>query len=395
MLNFDFQVVPMHHRGHPMAHLQPKEFSIFSDGVSVSVPCSAISAQSHGVCVHYIDEFNEIQASKCFGLPDRPIPNISGKWSSWEPPRVCQSPCSLIMLGNSRVDVNVDYINGQSEWSFRQRTCSNPHQLGKGKECMGNNLTSNGDSDFEIFEENKVCDSPWKLATNSEIPNFECGTVNPQTTGGVIFSPAPWRCDRENEVSWVFECENCDYFVLDVLHFGTTSAEGLYITEMKPRKNETFKIDSVGVTQHQTQRAKITFKRDNYDIGCGFALKISFNEPMVIPSYRNSDRNLTGSDQDDSVAANFGLWGILLCSGFLLVLVVASIFNCRSDGKDDQKSHDPAVVSRAEFEQYDSISQIPSGSPTKIRPNAACFSLAQQQLRLMKAEGKHEGKIRL
>lgn len=382
----------MHHRGHPLPHIKAKIFDIYSDAVSITVPCSSINTMAHGVCVHYLDEFNEVQASKCFGLPNKPTPSIDGKWSPWEDEMRCKAPCSLTMFSTNIIDSkSVDYINGKSEWSFRRRTCSNPNRLGKGAPCHADKLTSNNRVEFNVRQES--CENPWQLAqsnidnvSNIYDNNCECGCSRMGPDGGVIFSPAPWRCNAD-ELVWSFECENCDYLVLDVLYYGISEAEAVYITEQKS-KNETFKIDSVGLTQHSTPRAVISYKRHASNVGCGFALKISFNKPLILPT---EDPNGVLLTAEESVAANFGIWGILLCTGFLLLLIVASIFNCRNSNKDSEK-HNPTEVPNAEFEQYTEI-DISNNSPTKVRPTAACFSLAQQQLRLMKAEGRNEGKI--
>ena len=372
----------MHHRGHALQHVKPAVFDIYSDAVLTRIPCSSISPLAHGACVHYVDEFDAIQASKCFGLPNKVAPAIDGAWSSWEDEMRCSAPCSLAMLGqrNTIDPLSVDYINGQSVWSFRRRTCSNPNRLGKGAPCHPEKVTSNKRVEFNVKSDS--CANPWQLAHSNSEENCECGCHRFGHEGGVIFSPAPWKC-RKDKLVWTFECKDCSYLILDVLHHSIAPDEAVYITEQKA-KNETFKIDSKGVTQHDTQRATIIYDRN--DLGCGFALKISFNKPLVIPRNDSKSEFLA---PDESVAANFGVWGILLCSGFLLLLIIASIFNCRNGEKESEK-HNPTTLPRQDFEQYTDVNNI--NSPTKVRPNAACFSLAQQQLRLMKQEGRNEGK---
>ena len=380
----------MHHRGHPLAHIRPKIFDIQSDSVSIRIPCSSINSMAHGVCVHYIDEFKEIQASKCFGLPNKPNPSIDGRWSAWDDEMRCAAPCALTLPVRNRDSAlntqSIDFINGKSEWNFNRRTCSNPNQLGKGAPCNAENPnTSTKMAEFNVSQESQ-CKNPWELSRESD--GCECG-CNFSSDGGVIYSPAPWRCTSD-KIVWTFDCDDCDYLVLEVLYHGIAEAEAVEITEQNAR-NDTYKIDSIGLTQHFTKRATITYRRNSANaVGCGFALKITTaSDKLLIPKSELTTGSGNLTETEISVAANFGIWGILLCTGFILLIIIASIFNCRNGEKEPEKN--PVQSSNGDFDKYTDINNINS-SPTKIRPTAACFSLAQQQLRLMKAEGRNDGK---
>jgi hypothetical protein len=380
----------MHHRGIALPHIQPKIFDIYSDSVSIRLPCSAINSVAYGGCIHYLDEFDDVQATKCFGMPEKQIPSINGAWSSWEDRYHCSAPCSLSLISRSIVEhPNVDYLNGKSDWSFQRRTCSNPHRLGKGADCHPDKqITSNSMVEYDISQE--TCESPWQLAMNNiqtinkseKDLNCECGCSRTGAEGGAIFSPAPWQC-KNDDLKWEFECEDCEFMLLDVHYYGIGANEGVFITELKASKNETFKIDSTGSTQHIVQKGIITYKRSENSVGCGFALKVVFNRPLIIPIAGPKNSEIV----EEKAEANIGMWGILVCAGFIILLIIASVFNCRSS---DKEGNNPVSTS-PDFQQYSQVDIVSNTSPTKLRPTAACFSLAQQQLRLMKAEGKNTG----
>ena len=234
----------------------------------------------------------------------------------------------------------------------------------------------------------------------TENESCECGCK--KTIGSnvaAIFSPAPWRCPPKNgqdEIKWEFECDDCDSIFLHVLHFDLDPSEKLFIHE---DDTKVYKISELGSTQHQTRKVTIRYVRGEMP-GCGFGLRLSFQRVLFIPTQASPRSEILDENNlEDNTAANLGLWGILVCSGFLMLLVVASIFNCRSTSggnpeltvteKPNSSTQDTEII------MDDSFNRSINRSPQKIKPNAACYSLAQHQLRMMKQDGTVSGKYNL
>ena len=378
------KLVPIHKQ--PMYKLEEKRFDLSPRDLSIRLPCSDIHKSAHGACLQYVNEFDQVQASTCFSMKNKPTPTIDGSWSGWNEKSTCSAPCLLNSLSDDVVSNTMERT--KSSWTFERRECSNPLTLGSGKSCKTSTNYSSNNFEYKISQSS--CKNPWQLARSiGDLgQNNECGSNMIITNLNVIalFSPAPWRCGSKNQLSWMFQCNDCDSISLHVLHMDLDSSESIYIHESE---DEMYRIDDVGSTQHHTKYVKIRYERGKRP-GCGFAFRLSFNRAIVIPTQSSpiSDEKDI-SEVEFTTEANLGLWGILVCSGFLLLLVVASIVNCRA-GTDNtslpgEKPHsstqDTEIIMDESFNK----------SPQKIKPTAASFALAQHQLRLMKQEGQSTG----
>ena len=190
------------------------------------------------------------------------------------------------------------------------------------------------------------------------------------------------------------QCKNCDAISLHVLHLDLHPSEGIFIHENIEASSDEkiYRITDIASTQHQTKTVKIRYQTGNFP-GCGFAFRLSFNRALMIPTVAQTDRLKLESESDIegtdnfTTEANLGLWGILICSGFMLLLIVASIINCRSGSDSNEKDEKPhSSTQETEIIMDESLNR----SPQKIKPNAASFALAQHQLRLMK-QGQSTG----
>ena len=382
--------------------LTAKIFDLTPHSNTIRLKCRDIHHAAHGACLHYLDEFGQVQTTLCFALPGKPTPPIDGQWARWGERRQCRAPCDLARLG----DVTYTSTNDQdqSEWSVKQRSCANPAVLGTGRKCntQTTQVASNVDNvQIEYDVEQSSCRNPWQLArqiivTESGTESCECGCDKEVDDAAVaIFSPAPWRCQK-SVLEWKFKCVNCDSIIMHVLHFDLDESEQLFIHESE---DKVFRIDTVGSTQHQTKTVQIRYERPGHQVGCGFAIRLAFSQALFIPNNNNRDNYqdpdlLPITDTTEGTAANVGLWGILVCSGFLIILLVASIMNCRSSNNND----DSEIITKVNDQVYSSTQETDvmldesfSRSPTKIKPNAATYSLAQHQLRLMKQGGQVSG----
>lgn len=378
--------------------LSPKVFELSSHSTTIRLKCKDIHHAAHGACLHYLDEFDQVQASLCFALPGKPTPPVNGEWSRWTESRQCSAPCDLAGLGDANY---LSTSQGLSKWSVKQRKCANPVPLGAGDRCNTQTpqVISNVENvqvEFEIEQES--CRNPWQLArqiilTESGSESCECGCEKDIGSSALaIFSPAPWRC-HESQLNWNLKCSNCDAIIMHVLHYDLDETEGLFIHESEEK---VFRIDSVGSTQHQTKSVRIRYERPGHQVGCGFAIRLALSQALSIPASptQRSEYQDLAIMEEGSTSANFGLWGILVCSGFLIILLVASIMNCRSSGSEGEvaEKHTEKVYSSTQ-ETDVMLDDSFSRSPTKIKPNAATYSLAQHQLRLMKQGGQVSGKL--
>ena len=390
--------------------LTPKIFDLTPHSNTIRLKCKDIHHAAHGACLHYLDEFGATQATLCFALPGKPTPPIDGQWTRWGDERKCTAPCDLAGLGD--VTYTSAGLNDQSEWTVKQRQCASPAALGNGRKC--NTQTTQVANDVnkvqvEYSVDQSSCRNPWQLArqivvTESGSESCECGCTKQVDSAAIaIFSPAPWRCrDSSSELNWTFECKDCDSIIMHVLHFDLDESEQLFIHESE---DKIFRIDSIGSTQHQTKTVKIRYQLPGRQSGCGFAIRLAFSQSLLIPNNSHGGAGdqlpITDLALSEDTAANLGLWGILVCSGFLIILLVASIMNCRSSNSGENEaidkhhhhhvvtSHDKVYSSTQETDVM--LDESFSRSPTKIKPNAATYSLAQHQLRLMKQGGQVSG----
>ena len=281
-----------------------------------------------------------------------------------------------------------------TEWSFSTRSCSNPTPLGLGAQCSSDSQTGTGLIDFAV-KDRQLCPSPWDMSRKQEEENCECGCSKIGPEGGFVYSPAPWRCQEkpENKLQWDFECADCESLVIEVVHLDDEVQEELFFVNHE--SSDDLKINGLGrFAHHQERNASIVFNRNPALVSCGFAIRISFvqkveNSNLQTPPRISMPRQFSENEEE---GPDFALWGILVCVGFLLILVTACVFNFRSDSEEvtaavvaDKHALEP------EFQLYSELDRNFHQSPQKIKPNAAAFEIAQQQLRLMKSEGKHEG----
>jgi hypothetical protein len=339
--------------------------------------------------VEYLDHLDTVRASVCFSLPQRPVPNISGDWAKWSAPKQCYSPCSITDP--------TDFIMQQSstEWSFSRRSCTNPTPLGLGSQCSSQSKTATGLMDFDV-KDRQLCPSPWDMSEKQQEENCECGCSKFGPNGGFVYSPAPWRCqEKENTLKWDFQCDDCETLLMEVVHLDDEIQEELFFVNHD--SSDDLKINGLGrFPHHQAKNASIVYNRNPAVVTCGFAIKISFVQKVdavQTPTRISMPRQMRGETEEEG--PDFALWGILVCVGFLLILVTACVFNFRSDKEEvtagvvigkhalDREYQLYSELERANFQQ----------SPQKIKPNAAAFEIAQQQLRLMKSEGRHESKF--
>ena len=392
------KLVPLHKS--PAFQMKHKIYDISSRSMSIRLPCSDIHQSAHGACIYYENEFGQVQATKCFAMGEKPTPDVDGNWSPWEGKLECSAPCSLNGLADETYPIDQSNT-ALSNWSFRTRQCSNPSTMGQGQTCQTKSQTTLGSWEFDVDQNS--CRNPWQLSRSiiqTENESCECGCK--KTIGSnvaAIFSPAPWRCppkDGQDEIKWEFECEECDSIFLHVLHFDLDPSEKLFIHE---DDTKVYKISELGSTQHQTRKVTIRYVRGEMP-GCGFGLRLSFQRVLFIPTQAAPRSEILDENSlEDNTAANLGLWGILVCSGFLMLLVIASIFNCRSTSsgnpeltvteKPNSSTQDTEII------MDDSFNRSINRSPQKIKPNAACYSLAQHQLRMMKQDGTVSGKYYL